>query len=296
MARTDYLEEDDHIAEDGALARASRSIIKLGRAFTAAATSFSWGIVSGWFPFSAAIVGLGHSVKAITSFSAGQKARGFKELLRGAAETAYAFFLPTFLHTVGVAYAPLILMAEPIAVSLTGKTLTANVGEIIGNILDGTTDAAKRRKAEQRRTQPVVQPQMVVQPQIMQQPVVQYVQQPVMQQPQMVQQVPVQYVSTVPAYVPGSISTVPAATVAYNQPIRTDPPPVQAIPNQRSWVGYVNGRREAAAVAAEAMQAQIQPAAAVPGPARPQQAIPAGYATAVTDGSLAAGNTPLQQA
>src|SRR5262245_8538851 len=109
--------EDDHISETGALSKLANGLIHLGRFATAALIVTSGmgclgdavGVAAWTFAPAADILGVGHGLKAIHSIGRGEVGKGFKQLLRGAAETAFAgygapkFINSMFAHASGVA-------------------------------------------------------------------------------------------------------------------------------------------------------------------------------------------------
>ena len=123
-----------------------------------------------------ALTAAGGLIKAADSYKHGQKTKALKEGIVAAAEGAFIGFnvLPKFLdsvigpsgNSIGAGFMDLITkplvgiaiaLAEPISKMMTGKTLTSNVGNLVGVGLDSVI-----KDQPQQAQQPMMMPQQAV--------------------------------------------------------------------------------------------------------------------------------------
>ncbi len=182
MARS-YL-EDDHIADESALGTLADGLKKLGKGADAIKTTlygfqalvnapflkpFNWvrskfgyenAVIGSASPILAGLVAAGSVIEAAGSFSDGEKGKGVKQLLRGAAEAGWVYFNLALLGSVA-------LIIEPLSYAMFGKTTASLVGDVTGKILDMVGDMFGPKQEmglAQRREHPALAPQMALQP------------------------------------------------------------------------------------------------------------------------------------
>lgn len=279
MALPYTTDESSKVASDSGMYKLGNALSKIGRGVAGALTVASGlGIFSApllaalalplaiGFTGAALFAAVGGVLKGASEMSVGNKEKGFKEILKGAAEGAFVYFLPNIIESVAalkpatqgvfswlastLAPSLTILAAEPLSLMFTGRSVTANVGEVAAVGLDAVGDMVKSKPAPQQTRgsgfqgvynaagyaqAPTLQAYMGVDPATGQQ----------------VYQVPRPIAAPVPAYTQGSLSTVPA-TVAFAGPEMQQTATPQAIAQDNGkWQQYINDQRTA--------QAQVAP-------------------------------------
>lgn len=273
MALPYTTDESGKIASDSGIYKLGNALTKMGRGIAGILTiTAGLGIFGFLNPVSwIAAVGFGYTTAALLSvaggvmkgaseMSAGNREKGIKEMLKGAAEGAFVYFTPSIIEKVGILKPETgglfsgvistvmpsltVLAAEPLSLLFSGRSLTANVGEVAAVGIDAAGDILKPKAApQQTRTQgfqgvytgagysqaPTLQAYMGVDPAT----------------GQPVYNIPRPIAAPVPAYAQGSLSTVPA-TVAFAGPEMQQNAAPQAMAQDGKWQQYVTDQRTAA--------------------------------------------------